>query len=250
VADEEALNLLKQGPVAWNEQRKLGKFLDTDLGGADLSGADLREANLMQANLSRADLTVADLSRSNLFRANLIETDLIETDLIQANLTGADLRGANLSEAKLYETLFVDTGLTDVVGLDGCNHIGPSALDHRTLAKSGQPWRAGGGDHLSLGDRSLQSGAQVENRPKQGQQHNCSRNLRLMMEKVGPRGSDHNNRQQQCASLGQFWNNQQRRSREFCYTNGEVETVRVTPSAESRNPICRAHDLHEPLHSK
>jgi len=62
VADEEALNLLKQGPAAWNEQRKLGKFGEADFRKADLGGANLRRANLSWADLSMANLRRAKLS--------------------------------------------------------------------------------------------------------------------------------------------------------------------------------------------
>jgi hypothetical protein len=37
----------------------------------------------------------------------------------------------------LIKTVFGDTNLKDVQGLDACLHMGPSILDHRTLAKSG-----------------------------------------------------------------------------------------------------------------
>jgi hypothetical protein len=46
--------------------------------------------------------------------------------------------GANLSGADLLETLFINMKLVDVVGLEACLHHGPSTLDHRTLAQSGQ----------------------------------------------------------------------------------------------------------------
>ena len=36
------------------------------------------------------------------------------------------------------ETLFIDLNLVEVVGLEACKHHGPSTLDFRTLAKSGQ----------------------------------------------------------------------------------------------------------------
>jgi hypothetical protein len=38
----------------------------------------------------------------------------------------AALCRANLSEAHLQETLFLNTNLTDVVGLNNCKHAGPS----------------------------------------------------------------------------------------------------------------------------
>jgi TIR domain len=37
----------------------------------------------------------------------------------------------------MSSTIFANTKLTDVVGLETCDHIGPSALDYRTLAQSG-----------------------------------------------------------------------------------------------------------------
>jgi hypothetical protein len=45
--------------------------------------------------------------------------------------------GANLSEARLVKTIFGDVDLAHVIGLDTCNHLGPSSIDHLTLQKSG-----------------------------------------------------------------------------------------------------------------
>jgi hypothetical protein len=53
-----------------------------------------------------------------------------------AFLSGAHLGGANLTGANLFSTVFVDTNLTDVIGLETCNHDGPSIIDHRTLEQS------------------------------------------------------------------------------------------------------------------
>jgi len=93
-----------------------------DLGGADLSGGNFRDANL-----ENADLRGANLSGAILYGANLCE----------ANFVGANLAGANFLEAKLSDTVFCDTNLKDAQELDKCRHLGPSILDHRTLAKSG-----------------------------------------------------------------------------------------------------------------
>ena len=118
-----------------------------DLSGADLSGADLSEADLVGANFSRANLSratfrEADLSRATfreapLSRANLNRANLSGADLIEADLSGAILIEADLSRANLLETVFGNTDLTDAKGLVTCRHVGPSILDHRTLAKSG-----------------------------------------------------------------------------------------------------------------
>ena len=104
----------------------------------DLTGADLIRANLSFAHLRGAHLREAFLTFADLSGAQLRGADLYKAQLGGANLTQADLYKANLSEANLYETLFVDTSLTNVLGLDVCWHRGPSVLDHRTLAKSGQ----------------------------------------------------------------------------------------------------------------
>jgi hypothetical protein len=92
------------------------------LNGADLTQANLNGADLIKANLSGAFLTGADLSKANLGGADL---------------DGADLSSADLSGAWLGETVLGDTNLSGVKGLDTCRHLGPSTLDHRTVAKSG-----------------------------------------------------------------------------------------------------------------
>jgi hypothetical protein len=79
--------------------------------------ADLSGAYLIEANLGGAGLSGALLGRANLFRTNL---------------TGANLSGANLSE-----TVFGNVNLTSVIGLETCEHGGPSIIDHRTLERSG-----------------------------------------------------------------------------------------------------------------
>ena len=135
---------------------------DADLGGADLRGAnlsgsnlsgtflgraDLRWVNLSEADIRWVDLGGADLSGGNFRDANLENADLrganlsgailYGANLCEANFVGANLAGANFLEAKLSDTVFCDTNLKDAQELDKCRHLGPSILDHRTLAKSG-----------------------------------------------------------------------------------------------------------------
>src|ERR1700674_5525776 len=146
--------------------------------GADLRGANLAGSSLVQTNLASADLTGARLNRAfmveaNLERARLNRTKLSGADIVGANLTGADLGGAtmdavdlswtsllgadlsdtdltlarfrgahmdkaNLTGAFLDGTLFVDVDLKNVIGLDTCEHYGPSVVDHLTLQISGK----------------------------------------------------------------------------------------------------------------
>ena len=65
--------------------------------------------------------------------------DLSELKYREAELSGANLRtGANLTRAKFAHTIFGDTNLTGALGLDACDHEGPSILAHSTLVRSGQ----------------------------------------------------------------------------------------------------------------
>jgi len=111
-----------------------------NLRGADLPGADLRAllilADLRDANLTGANLSTADLSLVNLNRANLKGADLSEAILDDANLDGANLDGVNLSFTRLSGTFFGNVDLTSVIGLETCNHHGPSTIDYQTLEKS------------------------------------------------------------------------------------------------------------------
>ena len=118
------------------------KLYQADLSGAklyraNLIGADLSGANFDGAEFDGADLRGAKLYRANLIDANLHKVNLSRADLSEAELTRAYLVGSDLSGAQLGGTVFVDTNLSDVKGLDTCDHRGPSTLDHRTLARSG-----------------------------------------------------------------------------------------------------------------
>lgn len=143
MADPTQFDVIRQGGKAWNGWRAANENLLPDLSGADLTGANLNLANLILANLRRAGLGGANLIVTNLSGADLRRADLSRANLIVANLSGADLsganvRGADLSGAKLIETIFGDTNLEEARGLDACEHLGPSTLDHRTIAKSGR----------------------------------------------------------------------------------------------------------------
>jgi uncharacterized protein YjbI with pentapeptide repeats len=149
MANQEHLDLLRQGAETWNQWREahpeeppnlreanLSGILvqetdqgdvvevemgDADLRNADLYGANLREtdlsgAQLFNANLSMANLRAANLSGANLvhttsYKAKLIKATLYKAQLDEANFRNADLRGADLSEAACVQTNFREAKL-------------------------------------------------------------------------------------------------------------------------------------------
>jgi len=140
MANEEHLEILKQGSNVWNAWREknpdiIPDFFRANLTGADLIKTDLRkarlvEANLISANLWRADLTEANLRRADLTKAKLVEAklegaifreailkrvDLRRADLKRANLSEAYLRRADLSKADLR---WADFGWANLISLE------------------------------------------------------------------------------------------------------------------------------------
>lgn len=145
MANQEQLEILKQGVEAWNQWRKDEIEKEVDLREADLQKANLRDANLGKVDLRKANLNGADLTGANLSEADLEEasiqiahfrgTELQEAyiqrgDFRGANLPsydfgtsyplGANLRGANLSKANLEKVNFHSVDLTgaDLSGAD------------------------------------------------------------------------------------------------------------------------------------
>ena len=149
MANQEHLNILRQGMKAWKQWREehpeirpdlrdvnlrqahlyQANLSQANLSGADLRGeANLRQAHLYQANLSQANLSGAHLDQANLGQANLSQTILIGAHLYQANLRqailngahldqailiGADLRGADLRGADLNQAILVGADLRE-----------------------------------------------------------------------------------------------------------------------------------------
>jgi uncharacterized protein YjbI with pentapeptide repeats len=136
MANQEQVEILKQGVQVWNKwrARNLGFQVDlfgaelsgADLRGANLSGADLRGADLWKADLLKADLSEADLSGASLmgaslsraylggahlYGAHLFGSDLSGADLREADLSSADLREANLNETDLRGALLMGADL-------------------------------------------------------------------------------------------------------------------------------------------
>jgi len=168
MANEEQLNILRQGVKVWNKWREENlhttiDFFQADLRGADLVGVNLNRVDLNESNLSSADLVGAhlvgaslkgaylirtDLSAGHLFQASLreadlshavlITTDFSEADLSGANLSNADFVGANLSHAKLSgsnfsnaklgNTVLAFTNIYDVLNIEAIEHSYSSSL--------------------------------------------------------------------------------------------------------------------------
>ncbi len=143
MANDEHVVLLKQGAKVWNEWRQKEPNVTPDISNADLRNANLRDVflarlELLGANFTGADLTNAILGMANLAFAVLAGAHLRRANLIGANLTAADLQGAHVHDVMLGETVFGNTNLRDVQGLETCQHVAPSTIDHRTLIKSGE----------------------------------------------------------------------------------------------------------------
>jgi hypothetical protein len=167
MANQDHLDILKQGVDVWNQWRKdhpdiqpnlsAAYLRETDLRRANFSHADLSEANLEGANLNKANLISANLGGANLRRADLRRAHFRGADLGGAYLDGADLRGAvlqaslyaahlrgadlsgahlpgaDLSGASIIQTSFGDRDLRVIKGLDTVQHRGPSPLSINTI---------------------------------------------------------------------------------------------------------------------
>ncbi len=114
------------------------RFGEADLSGADASGANFIRSDLRSANLHAANLRGADLRGTNLMRVVLDDADVRQAQLGAANLMHAVLRNANMCDAIFGSTLLADVNLSNSRGLDKIRHDGPSAIDHRTIACSGE----------------------------------------------------------------------------------------------------------------
>jgi hypothetical protein len=133
MANEEHLEILKQGLKVWNRWQKENTQVQLDpsrmyVRKADLTGADLAKADLLGANLQRVDFR----------KANLREADLSKADLSEATLREADLSGAILQESILFGA---DLGKANLVGafLKGADLLGAN-LQGADLSRAYLSW--------------------------------------------------------------------------------------------------------------
>lgn len=110
MANQEHLNLLRQGVENWNRWREAHPEEPPDLREADLSGILVQETD--QGDVVEVKIGDADLRNADLYGANLCETDLSGAQLFDANLSMANLRAANLSGANLVHTTFYKAKLS------------------------------------------------------------------------------------------------------------------------------------------
>src|SRR5437660_994375 len=86
MANQEHLDILKQGVAVWNQWRQKHIYIQSDFSSTGLSSIDLGFVRLSSVDLSHADLSHADLSHADLSHADLQEANLRETSLFRADL--------------------------------------------------------------------------------------------------------------------------------------------------------------------
>jgi hypothetical protein len=123
MANQEHLDLIKQGVNHWNGWRKVNPNIGVDLREADLSKSNLSKFNLHRAdlsgaNLEEADLRGADLSKANLYRANLSFANLDFAELNGTNLIGTNLTNATLKDCRIYGISAWDVQIAGAVQLN------------------------------------------------------------------------------------------------------------------------------------
>ncbi len=166
MANQEHLDILKQGVKAWNQWRQEHPKIQPDLSRAHLQEADLPGANLtwvylhgtnlvrsnltgaqlIEAQLHDADLygaclvaanlTGAYLSRTNLSRADLRRADFSKVSLKEVNFVGSNLDETNLTKAFMVRVIFGESDFRKVKGLDTVRHRGPSVISLDILYRS------------------------------------------------------------------------------------------------------------------
>jgi len=146
MANQEQLEILKQGVEVWNEWRANYRYeainlTEANLGGANLNAAYFRRANLVETNLSEASLIGTNFFQSNLYKADLRGANLNGANLSQANLLAADFNSAILDDANFTFAVIGFTRITKVdlsksIGLEEVKHQAPSQVSRDTLVLS------------------------------------------------------------------------------------------------------------------
>ncbi len=112
MAENEHLEQLQKGVIAWNTWRKGNPDIRPDL-----SNADLTDSIFDNIDFSHADLRGAILKRAQLRGANLTEANLQGSTLCDAQLQDATLHKAHLLKTTLREAVLKNATLTEVTGM-------------------------------------------------------------------------------------------------------------------------------------
>ncbi len=115
MANQEHVELLKQGREAWNKWRRRlpGETLEVDLSNADLRGFDLEGFDLIGADpRSSEDGGIVDISEADLSGANLRGAALHGAQLYRSNLSRANLRDATIDRTNFYRSIFYEADLS------------------------------------------------------------------------------------------------------------------------------------------
>ncbi len=123
MANNEQMDLLKQGSRAWNAWRTAQTEADLDLSDGALRGLDLSEFDFSGADLKDADLRGANLSGANLKGAHLEGSNLFKVLIDSADMKEADLRGVQflqcpqLVTARNWQSAYRDQDLACGAGI-------------------------------------------------------------------------------------------------------------------------------------
>jgi uncharacterized protein YjbI with pentapeptide repeats len=102
MANQEHLEILKQGVVVWNRWREEHADIRPDLSEADLTGLHLSGAWLYQTNFYGANLSDTYIQSTNMFESDFRHALLCRADFNHSLLDRANLSYANLCEASIY----------------------------------------------------------------------------------------------------------------------------------------------------
>ena len=162
MANKEHLNILKQGPGAWNSWRKNNPSVAPDLNNAFIDTSRLPK-NIGKDGVNfwevcDTQLQGAILNGVNLSGANLIMADLRQCELREADLHGANLRGANLSDADMSSANLSGADLGDAIMVSSRLNFANLIWSHfRNTQLNGSDWSMAIIGWTILGDLDLSS---------------------------------------------------------------------------------------------
>ncbi len=146
MANQEHLDILKEGIKAWNAWREQHPDIKPDLRWASLVHLNLRGAMLSDADFTGADLTGADLIGANLNHARLWFANLRDATVggfallfaaeSRVEVTRAELRDTDFDRASFGNTILVDVDPSKTRNLATAEHRLPSTIGLDTIYTS------------------------------------------------------------------------------------------------------------------